>query len=305
MNALRPLPADTLSPSETASIVQIDPPDIAHRQFASWRGLRADLVNIVRNGDYQYNLQADQPMFIMCERAARDDGETVIEGLPRSTQQDFSRTMSLVPAGHKFHGWQKPRALMRVAYFYLDPQNSLIDPELGFAGTQLQPRLFFFDRDLWETAAKIKTQAENGESGRQDYAETLTMVLFHEIMRLNNGRSSKPQTLRGGLAGWQKNRIVDYVEEHLAEDISLTTLADLARLSPFHFARAFKRSFDRPPHRYLTTRRIERAKSLLADSELTATEIGARIGFSDTSSFSSAFRKHTGTAPTDYRRGLD
>jgi len=63
----------------------------------------------------------------------------------------------------------------------------------------------------------------------------------------------------------------------------------------------FKQAFDTPPHRYLTNRRIERAKSLLAARKLSVTEIALDVGFSELSSFTSAFRKVTGETPTDYR----
>ena len=81
-------------------------------------------------------------------------------------------------------------------------------------------------------------------------------------------------------------------------------MAELAQLSPYHFSRAFKQTFGVPPHQYLTSRRIERAKSLLAQRKLSVTEIGLDVGFSETSSFTSAFRKVTGETPTDYRRSL-
>ena len=58
----------------------------------------------------------------MCERGERDDGETVVEGLPKSTLHELSRRLSFVPAGHRFSGWQKPRTLARVTYFYIDPR---------------------------------------------------------------------------------------------------------------------------------------------------------------------------------------
>jgi AraC family transcriptional regulator len=59
-----------------------------------------------------------------------------------------------------------------------------------------------------------------------------------------------------------------------------------------------------PPYRYLTSRRIDRAKVLLAERKLSVTEIGLDVGFSETSSFTSAFRKLTGETPTEYRRSL-
>jgi AraC-like DNA-binding protein len=58
------------------------------------------------------------------------------------------------------------------------------------------------------------------------------------------------------------------MEEYLADEVSLLSLAGLAQLSPYHFSRAFKQSFGMPPHQYLTSRRIERAKTSLAERKL-------------------------------------
>jgi AraC family transcriptional regulator len=98
--------------------------------------------------------------------------------------------------------------------------------------------------------------------------------------------------------------VTDYIEDHLAESISLSTLAQLVRLSPFHFCRAFKQSFGTPPHRYHIGRRVERAKDLLATRAVSVTDIGLTVGFSETSAFSTAFRKATGLAPTRYGRAF-
>ena len=59
-----------------------------------------------------------------------------------------------------------------------------------------------------------------------------------------------------------------------------------------------------PPHRYHTGQRIERAKTLLAKADPSVTDIGVTVGFSETSSFSAAFRKATGLTPTAYHRSL-
>ena len=122
--------------------------------------------------------------------------------------------------------------------------------------------------------------------------------------RMNEIGPSAVSDMRGGLPGWQQKKLARYIEEHLAEELSLSSLARLVRLSPFHFSRAFKESFGMPPHRYLTSRRIERAKALLVKRKLSVTEIGFDVGFSETSSFTSAFRKVTGETPTEYRRSL-
>ena len=90
----------------------------------------------------------------------------------------------------------------------------------------------------------------------------------------------------------------------MASRIPWANLAELVRLSPYHFCCAFKQSFGVPPHRYHSGRRIERAKALLAKPDYTVTEIGMAVGFSETSSFTAAFRKATGLTPTAYHRSL-
>jgi AraC family transcriptional regulator len=79
-------------------------------------------------------------------------------------------------------------------------------------------------------------------------------------------------------------------------------MASLVKLSPYHFCRAFKRTFGVPPHRYHLHRRIEYAKQLLAQRRTTITDIGLALGFADTGSFSETFRKATGVTPSSYHR---
>jgi AraC family transcriptional regulator len=139
----------------------------------------------------------------------------------------------------------------------------------------------------------------------RQYAEALGIVLMNELVRLNGDAALRGPVSRGGLACWQQKRVAAYIEEHVADNIPLATLAELARLSPYHFCRSFKRSFGMPPHRYHANCRIERAKQLLTNRELSVTRIALDVGFSETSTFSAAFHKLTGQAPSRYRRNLD
>src|SRR3984893_15737513 len=131
--------------SSAPLVVEISPPDIALRRLASWGAIQADNVKIARRETYEYGFQAQRHLLIAYERAERDDGETLIEGLPKSTLREFNCKLSLVPAGHRFHGWQTPRVLTRVCYFYIDSQDPLFDPESGITPA-ISPRLFFFDQ---------------------------------------------------------------------------------------------------------------------------------------------------------------
>jgi AraC family transcriptional regulator len=130
-------------------IVGFNPPEITRRHLAAWNGMHADTVQVVRHAPFEYSYRGPDHLLIASERAERYDGETLVEGLPKSTMRNFTGKLTFVPAGRRFHGWQKPRALTRVTYFYIDPRAPLLDPELGFAEADFEPLIFFFDRDLW------------------------------------------------------------------------------------------------------------------------------------------------------------
>ena len=149
--------------------------------------------------------------------------------------------------------------------------------------------MFFFDLALWETAIKLRAQLDRADMQRS-YSEALSLVLLHELLRSNGGLTAPPPVVRGGLAAWQQKRVADYIEEHLAENIAMSTLASVVQLSPFHFSRAFRHSFGLPPHRFHVSRRIDQAKSLLANDALSMTEIGQQLGFSVSSAFAATFR---------------
>jgi AraC family transcriptional regulator len=287
--------------SAPPSIVEISPPDIARRQSANWGAIQADTVRVTRRETFEYSFQSRRHLLIAYERAERDDGETLIEGLPKSTLREFNCKLSFVPAGHRFYGWQTPRVLTRVTYFYIDSQDPLFDSESGITPT-ISPRLFFFDQAVWDTALKLKAEVGNSAPWSRPYAEALSLVLMHELIRLERTTSTTAGSLRGGLPVWQQKRVMEFIEEHLAEEVSLAALAELADLSLYHFARAFKQSFGAPPHRYHMARRMDHARALLQKPALSVTEIGIETGFRETSSFTRAFRKFTGLTPTEYRR---
>jgi AraC family transcriptional regulator len=293
------------SRSTSPSIVEISPPDIAHRRLADWGALQADNVRITRRETFEYGFQARRHLLIAYERAERHDGETLIEGLPKSTLREFNCRLSFVPAGHRFYGWQTPRVLTRVSYFYIDLQNPLFDRASGITGATISPRLFFFDQAVWDTALKLKAEVGNSAPWSREYAEALSLVLMQEIMRMERTNSASAKPLRGGLPVWRQKHLAEFIEEHLADEISLAALAELADLSLYHFARAFTQSFGVPPHRYHMARRMDRARSLLQMPALSVTQIGVQIGFRETSSFTRAFRRFTGLTPTEYRRHRD
>jgi len=88
---------------------------------------------------------------------------------------------------------------------------------------------------------------------------------------------------------------------HIGADTSLETLAELAQLSPHHFATVFKASIGLPPHQYILRQRIAKAKELLADNRMSLAEISYVLGFPSQAHFTTMFGKLVGVTPGAYR----
>ena len=298
----RPLPDPKIGHVNSPAL-EISPAGVVSRRASIWDGIRVEVVQFVTHDKIEFRFHAPCHLLLVYEEGVRDEGETVVDDQPPSTLRTLRRKLTFVPAGHEYREWQRPRVRSRIICFYFDPAKMPAHSDPSATAAPLAPRLFFENSVLWETAVKLAIAIEDGcESER--YCEALAVVVAHELLRMQgNLRRCGPPT-RGSLAVWQQRIVAAYIEEHLAEAIPLHVLAKLVHLSPYYFCRAFKQSFGIPPHRYHINRRIERAKALLADPAPSVTDIALEIGFSETSSFSAAFRHTTGTTPTDYRRTL-
>jgi AraC-like DNA-binding protein len=109
-------------------------------------------------------------------------------------------------------------------------------------------------------------------------------------------------TRRGGLSGWQIRRLKTYVENHLAESITVADMASLVRLSPHHFCRTFRISLHDTPHAYVMRMRIERSQTLMRTSVMQLGRVAVECGFADQAHFNRAFRKRLGVSPGAWRR---
>jgi AraC family transcriptional regulator len=95
--------------------------------------------------------------------------------------------------------------------------------------------------------------------------------------------------------------VLEFIEARLADDISLDDLAAQACLSPFHFSRLFHHATGLSPHRYVTDRRIEAAKELLAADGASLAQVALATGFGSQANFTRAFRRTTGLTPGQHR----
>lgn len=163
----------------------------------------------------------------------------------------------------------------------------------------------FQDPLLAEISYAIASELNSETSAGRLLIETLSASLSARLVQNYLSRTSAQDlsfASQEGLDQRRLTRVLDYIDSNLEGNLNLDELASVACLSRFHFARAFKISVGRPPHKYVSAMRLERAKSLLKKGDRPLVDIALALNFSSQANFSRAFRQLTGQAPGQFRR---
>jgi AraC family transcriptional regulator len=166
-------------------------------------------------------------------------------------------------------------------------------------GVEIVPQFVARDRVIEAVMTRL---ALDGHADSLYVASACEFLAHHIIDGYSSLSKAAPRQRRGGL-GRRRNAIVDYIEANIAGPITLRDLAAIAGVSARHFERAFRQSFGLPPHAYVLRRRVSAARGLLlGPAALTMDQIARRVGFSSASHLASAFRRHEGYSPSQFRR---
>jgi len=131
------------------------------------------------------------------------------------------------------------------------------------------------------------------------FIQQLTVYLLRQ--HINVKRSDEIELSRVGLVDRRLRRAIEFMHDHCGRELSLREIAEAAYVSEFYFARLFKKVTGQTPHAYLAILRVEKARRLLAETDLAITEIGARVGYTSQSHFTKVFRAATGVTPKAFR----
>src|SRR5262249_19822962 len=143
-----------LTTGDVHPAVEVFPPEAVRRRTVTWQGMAAESLQSTSRTKIQYRFRAPMHLLVMHEKGERRDGETFVEGLPRSKLRNLERKLTFVPAGHEYDEWQEPCRHTRRLHFYFDPAKLNSHSELS--DRSFAPRLFFGDAMLWHTPLNLK-----------------------------------------------------------------------------------------------------------------------------------------------------
>jgi AraC family transcriptional regulator len=162
----------------------------------------------------------------------------------------------------------------------------------------------FQDDQLRHIVLAMHQELMAGFPSGQIFGEYMGLSFATTFLRKRCAATPRTGSYRGGLSPTKLRLVKTFVNENLANSLSLTEIASLVQMGPCHFARAFKESTGVSPHQYVLRRRIDRAVEMLKNERSSLAGIAYDLGFSSQGHFTTVFRKFTGTQPSSYREQL-
>jgi AraC family transcriptional regulator len=175
-----------------------------------------------------------------------------------------------------------------------------IDP----ARVEIRNRFNIRDRELEVIASAIKKELELGSPSGRLYLGGLALAVASRLVVCHSSFTSPPGWKSEGLSDRRLKGVLTFIEDRLAEDLSLGQIAAVAGISSSHLKTVFAKSLGTPVHQYVIQRRVERAKELLTRTDLSITEIALAAGFAHQSHLARHMRRLLGESPRALRQAL-
>jgi AraC family transcriptional regulator len=187
-------------------------------------------------------------------------------------------------------------------HVFLDPV--IVDEvaaEVGGHRFDLIEGVGLVDPTIREISLQLLAEIERPGIGTRLFADSMARTLALQLLRRHSTAYSLGAPRRIEMTTRQLRSAIDYIESHLGEDLSLESIAAASAMSPFRFARAFKKATNQSPRQFVIARRIDRAMELLRSTDRDLTEVANLVGFSTQSHFTSVFNRRCGITPKRYR----
>ncbi|ALS60464.1 helix-turn-helix domain-containing protein [Pandoraea norimbergensis] len=260
-----------------------------------WSGFGADLFGVAAGAHripgiahHRVGVHVGRPVKAVCR----------CEGPPTSRIQSHGDT-DVIPAGMPGE-WSDDNDCTILTIWFADDFVRNTYDQLGLTASeaQIRPQFQWRDARFQQMAWAMRAELEAKDASDPLYAESLCTAMLVRLAgagMADRQQDRKTRTLSARAA----SRVIDYVEAHLDERLSLTELAALVDLSVPHFKVLFRETMGVPVHRYVVQRRLERAKALLIEGRLSVSQIALEAGFSHQSHMATWMKRELGATPRD------
>ncbi|MBD2771358.1 helix-turn-helix domain-containing protein [Iningainema tapete] len=281
------------------SILQISPIlPILSSQKASWNGIQI--------GYYQYPAAFETPEHCFSQHFmtihlnhATVVKEQVLDGrlqCDRFRDGDICLTPATAPVSVRLQD------SCELICLYLEPTfMTRITAEVADVDRlEVVPQFKLNDPLIYQIGIALKVKLESKGVCDRLYAESMATAISAHLVQYYSTSKPKIRSYSNGLPQARLRQATEYIYEHLAQNPSLTEMAQMVQMSPYYFSRLFKQSTGLTPHQYLIKCRIEQAKRLLKTTNLSIAKIAQQVGFVDQSHLTRHFKRHVGVPPSQF-----
>ena len=268
------------------------------RQAAQWNGVRVHRAKVLPGRMLEHTAEWHEVNISV-------SGSLITEKISSTGKSIITKggagNLCLTPYGQSIGArWEKPLDNMAILLAPDFVKNFAVENRFSH---DFEFKEIYKDQDplIQQIGFALLEESRSETPAGRLYAESLINTLTLHLLKNYSDAASVQENLNGGLSGYKLRRVQEFINANLEEDLSLGELAEVADLSQFHFARAFRKSTGQTPQQYLMQQRIERAKQLLASEDLPIVEISLRTGFKNQSHFTTLFRKFTKFTPKLWR----
>jgi AraC family transcriptional regulator len=285
--------------TQTNEVLQILPqPPLRSSQNLQWDGLYVQQHHQPAWETPEYSHIRHMLLIHTSQRAVQ--AERVLDG-HRQTEQLRDGNMVVVPATVQHQAnWSEENTF---TLLFLEPAHltQVAHESIDLDRVELIPQFARLDPLIHQIGVSLSAELESPGLSDRLFVDALTTALSIHILR---SYASRPQPLHeytGGLSQRKLQQAIDYINTYLGEDLSLEAIAQTLGMSQYYFARLFKQSMGIAPYQYVIRQRVERAKQLLKQPELSISDIALQCGFASQGHLNLHFKRIVGATPRAFR----